>query len=116
MRLDAVPVALARLNYRVLRIPLQVIEDRGMSRIDEQAPARLAFEHFLIDCDRTAAHLLGDGDAAARAADLRRHTTTVRFAIAHEQERIHRERLILLDQQRARFNERRRHRGARRPR
>ena len=115
MRLDSVPVALARLHYRVLRIPLQVIEDRGMSRIDAQAPARLAFERFLIDCDRAAAHLLGDENAAARAADLRRHTTTVRFTIAHEQQRIHRERLILLARQRARFNERRRHKGGRTP-
>ncbi|CAG7633547.1 hypothetical protein SIM91_44055 [Rhodococcus opacus] len=112
MRLDSVPVALARLNYRLLRIPLQVIEDRGMSRIDERAPARLAFEHFLIDCDRAAAHLLGDENAAARAADLRRHTTTVRFTIAHQQERIYRERLMALAQQRARFNERRRRGGA----
>ncbi|KAF0957399.1 hypothetical protein [Rhodococcus sp. T7] len=112
MRLDSVPVALARLNYRVLRVPLQVIEDRGMSRIDEQSPTRLAFEHFLIDCDRAAAHLLGDERAAARAAALRNRTLTVRFAIA---QRIHRDRLILLDQQRARFHERRRHRGGHRP-
>ena len=107
MGLGSVPAALARLNYRLLRIPLQAIEDLGMSQLDDQAPARLAFEQFLIDCDWAAACLLGDENAAARAADLRRHTTTVLAAISRQQEQTHHERLLLLDQQRTRLNERR---------
>ncbi|EID78031.1 MULTISPECIES: hypothetical protein [Rhodococcus] len=70
----ALPKAVARINYRLVHIPLQLIEDVAISQLDEAAPTRLAYEQFLIGCDRTAAHPLGDPGAAARAAALHAHT------------------------------------------
>lgn len=109
-RVICVPMAVLRFNYRLARIPLQLIDDVALSPLDEQAPARLAYEQFLIACDRTAAALLNDENAAARAADLRRHTAAVRMMIAREQHRIQHRGVILLDRQRARLA-RRRERG-----
>ncbi|MBC2638265.1 hypothetical protein H5400_05030 [Rhodococcus wratislaviensis] len=100
--------AILRMNYQLARIPLQVVENVGMAQLDEQAPARLAYEQFLIDCDRAAAYLLNDENAAKRAADLKRHTAAVRLLIARQQRRAHRDAVIILADQRARFVERRR--------
>ncbi|GCE39656.1 hypothetical protein I1A62_28950 [Rhodococcus sp. USK10] len=106
----ALAMALLRLEYRLARLPLQLVEDVAVSHLDEQAPSRLAFEQFLIDCDRAAAYLLNDENAARRAADLRRHTTAVGVIIARQQRRAAHETVILLAEQRARFVERRRRR------
>ncbi|MGW4340193.1 hypothetical protein ACWEK5_46590 [Rhodococcus koreensis] len=88
VRLAGIPRAVLRVEYSLARIPLQLLEDLTAAHLDEQAPTRLAYEQFLIGCDR-AAHLLGDKNAAARAADLRRHTTAVRIILAREQHRAH---------------------------
>ncbi|MDT2006866.1 hypothetical protein FXW78_23975 [Rhodococcus opacus] len=108
MTLGALPTALLRTNYRLVRILLQLVEDLAQCHLDEQAPSRLAYEQLLLHCDRTAAHLLHDEDAARRAADLTRHTAAVRLLLAREQCRIRRRGLIVLDEQRARFEHRRR--------
>ncbi|WP_371736986.1 hypothetical protein [Rhodococcus opacus] len=53
-------------------------------------PARracLAYEQLLIDCDRLAARLLDDEEAARRADDLDRHTLLVRTVIARDSHR-----------------------------
>ncbi|TQC46660.1 hypothetical protein EEB14_24950 [Rhodococcus sp. WS4] len=99
-----VPRAILRFNYRLARIPLQLIDDLAVSELDEQAPTRLAYEQFLITCDRTAAYPLSEEHAAARAADLRRHTASARVMMAREQHRNQHRGVILLDRQRARFN------------
>ncbi|MGW5153129.1 hypothetical protein [Rhodococcus koreensis] len=59
MRLAGIPRAVLRVEYSLARIPLQLLEDLTAAHLDEQAPTRLAYEQFLIGCDR-AAHLLGD--------------------------------------------------------
>ncbi|WP_306454259.1 hypothetical protein [Rhodococcus sp. ACS1] len=76
------PKAVARINYRLVHNPLQLIEDVAISQLDEAAPTRLAYEQFLIGCDRTAAHLLGDPGATARAAAVHAHTAAVRLILA----------------------------------
>lgn len=101
-------MALLRFQYRLARIPLQLVEDIAVSQLDEQAPSRLAYEQFLIDCDRAAAYILNDENAARRAADLKRHTAAVRILIARQQRRAHRDSVVLLAEQRARFVENRR--------
>ena len=70
--------------------------------------SRLAYEQFLIDCDRAAAYIFNDENAARRAADLKRHTAAVRILIARQQRRAHRDTVVLLAEQRARFVENRR--------
>ncbi|ABG98779.1 hypothetical protein RHA1_ro07013 [Rhodococcus jostii RHA1] len=75
-------LALLRFNYHLARIPLQWAEWVVLSRLDEQASTRLAYEQLLIDCDRLAARLLDDEEAARRADDLDRHALLVRTVIA----------------------------------
>jgi len=105
--LGSLSLALLRANYRLVRLPLQLFEDVAVSRLDEQEPVRLAYEQILIDCDRAAAFLLNDEDAARRAADLKRRTASVRLLIACEHHRVQRQGVILLDEQRERFHQRR---------
>lgn len=102
--LGALPKTVARINYRLVHIPLQLIEDVAMSQLDEAAPTRLAYEQVLIECDRAAAHLFDDQDAAARAAALHAHTAAVRLILARRRHRAHephRADVIALDQHRA---------------
>ncbi|MDT2010232.1 hypothetical protein FXW78_54255 [Rhodococcus opacus] len=75
-------MAVLRAEYEAVRFPLQLIEDVGMSRLDERAPLRLAYESVLVTVDRAAADLLDDRPAAARACALRRRTAAVRVTVA----------------------------------
>ena len=103
-------MALLRFPYRLLRVPLQLVEVIAQSHLDEQAPTRLAYERFLIGCDRAAAYLIGDENAARHADALTRHIAAVHLLIAREHHRIRHRGLILLDEQRDRFYARRHHR------
>ncbi|SEL13285.1 hypothetical protein SAMN05444583_106102 [Rhodococcus maanshanensis] len=78
-------MAVARFNYRLARLPLQLIEDVGVTRLREGAAIRLAYERMLIYCDRAAAYVLHDGSAAMRARDLRAQTNPARIALVLEQ-------------------------------
>ncbi|MGW5152052.1 hypothetical protein [Rhodococcus koreensis] len=111
MTIGSLPMALLRFQYRLARIPLQLAEDVGMAYLDEQAPVRLAYEEFLIQCDRAAAYLLDDEYAAARVGDLRRHTAAVHVTIARQHQRVDAEHAALLDLQRARFERHQRIKG-----
>jgi hypothetical protein len=102
-------MALLRFEYRLARIPLQLVEEVAVSQLDEKEPLRLAFERFLIDLDHAAAYLLNDENAARRAAVLKRRTAGVRVLIAREQHRIQHRGVIILDEQRERFVRRRHH-------
>ena|SRR6476620_33387 len=103
-------LALLRFNYHLARIPLQLAEWGVLSRLDEQASTRLAYEQLLIDCDRLAARLLDDEEAARRADDLDRHIVLVRTVIARDSHETQRRGVLLLDEQRERFQRRRRER------
>ncbi|QYB07779.1 hypothetical protein I1A62_10345 [Rhodococcus sp. USK10] len=105
-------MTLLRMNYQLLRIPLQFVEDIAITQFDERAPARLAYEQLLIRCDRAAAHFLDDENADGRAAELHRRTTAVRVGIARRQQQADAESATLLDLQRARFHQRRQPRRA----
>ncbi|UNN05146.1 hypothetical protein MOO23_39520 (plasmid) [Rhodococcus opacus] len=86
------PLALLRINYRLLCFPLHLIEDVATAQLDDHDPIRLAYERFLVRCDRTAALHLGDTDAAERAQDLRRHILGVQLTIARRRRRIRQQR------------------------
>ncbi|MFC9767592.1 hypothetical protein [Rhodococcus jostii] len=100
-------MTLLRINYQLLRIPLQFVEHIAITQLDEQAPTRLAYEQLLIQCDRAAGYFLGDENANGRAAELHRHTTAVQAGIARRHRRVDAESATLLDLQRARFHRRR---------
>jgi hypothetical protein len=105
--LSSLSLALLRVNYRLARLPLQLVEDVAVARLDEQAPIRLAYEQILIECDRAAAYLLSDRKAANRATELTRRTASVRLLIAREHHRVQHRGVVLLDEQRERFHQRR---------
>jgi len=64
--------ALGRLQYRLARIPFDLFEDTVMPVLfDNEAPARLAYEWVLIECDNPAAVQFDDDSAAAHAQLLR---------------------------------------------
>ncbi|MFD9667568.1 hypothetical protein ACFWAY_39205 [Rhodococcus sp. NPDC059968] len=77
MRLKTVVLAVGRMNYAAVRFPLQLIEDTAMSRLDQRAPLRLAYESLLATADGAAERLLGDEPAGARDAVLREGATVV---------------------------------------
>ncbi len=83
MNIVNMPVVILRLQYRIARLPLQLIEDRVMTRLDAETPARLFYERSLGALDAAVGSVLGDvnlqasgtalvdrSDALARAARL----------------------------------------------
>ncbi len=102
--------ALLRVNYDIAQFPLQLVEDVGMSRLDERAPLRLAYENVLVTVDRAAGRLLDDEAAAARACALCQRTTAVRVTIALEHRRAQQRWEAEKATRMARMEERERHR------
>ena len=47
MRITKVPFAVLRFQYQLVRFPLQLIEERVVSRMGTEAPARLFYERTL---------------------------------------------------------------------
>ncbi|WP_231496425.1 hypothetical protein [Rhodococcus sp. UNC363MFTsu5.1] len=82
------PLAMARFNYRLARLPPQLIEDVAIVRLPEESALRLGYERILIDCDRAAAHLLHDESATTRACRLRDQTAPARVTRALELRRV----------------------------
>ena len=86
MGVAAAARALGRLQYRIARIPFHLVDDTVMPLFfDDAAPARLAYEWVLIECDEAAAILFDDDFAATHAQMLRRRSAAVRYAIARGQ-------------------------------
>ncbi|MGW5151806.1 hypothetical protein [Rhodococcus koreensis] len=81
--------ALGRLQYRLTRIPFDLLDDTVMPVFfDDTAPARLVYEWVLIACDNAAAVLFDDHSAAAHAQQLRQRRAAVRYARARRQRQI----------------------------
>jgi len=108
------PRAVLRFQYRVARMPLQLVEDRVLARMDDEAPARLAYERALGAVDGVVGHALGDsalkmqGDAMAtrskalsRAATLAADAATQREAAAEDLSQQAREAAARKDEARA---------------
>ena len=98
------------MNYDVAQFPLQLLEDVGMSRMDERAPLRLAYEDILVTMDRAAGRMLDNQAAAARACVLRQRTAAVRVTIALEHRRVQQRREAEKAARMARMEEWERHR------
>ncbi|MFF0816686.1 hypothetical protein ACFYVR_16265 [Rhodococcus sp. NPDC003318] len=78
---------MARFGYRTARVPLEVIDQVGVHRLDPTAPLRLLYEQALVGCDRAAAHVLRDDLAAERARALYARTAPARFEVARDRRR-----------------------------
>ncbi|SEB33380.1 hypothetical protein [Rhodococcus koreensis] len=98
--------ALARFQYRLMRLPFDLIDTTVMRLIfDDGALSRLVYQRALIECDRAVAFLLDDDSAAAHAEMLHRRSATVRYAAARQRRR-NLATDAVLDGHRARFRDR----------
>lgn len=76
MRIIDAPLAVLRVQYRIARFPLQMIEQRVVARMASEAPARLFYERSLGLLDAVMGNALGDrrlqksGSALARRSDV----------------------------------------------
>ncbi|MET4428744.1 IF2 family translation initiation factor [Mycolicibacterium sp. 624] len=106
MRITELPIAVLRFQYQLVRTPLELIEDRVVSRMGAEAPARLFYERSLGVLDATVGSALGDprlerrgsalvdrSDALSRAAQLE-ETATQKKAKADAELAASREKVI----------------------
>ncbi|KUI35976.1 IF2 family translation initiation factor [Mycobacterium sp. IS-1590] len=80
MSLTAIPKAVLRLQYQVARVPLQLIDDRFVARMDDEAPARLFYERSLGMLDTAVGAALGDHELQKRGATLVERSDALRRA------------------------------------
>ena len=70
MSITDVPFAVLRFQYRFARGPLQLIEERVVTRLDAESPTRLFYERSLGLLDATVGSLLGDPELQERGSAL----------------------------------------------
>jgi hypothetical protein len=70
MKLTTFPFAVLGFQYKVARIPLQLIEDRLFARMDAETPARLFYERSLGMMDAAVGSALGDSELKMRGEAL----------------------------------------------
>ena len=70
MKITDVPFAMLRFQYQLARLPLQLIEDRVVARMDSEGPARLFYERSLGLLDTTVGKALGAPELEQRGAAL----------------------------------------------
>lgn len=70
MNFTTVPFAILRFQYQLVRLPLRLIGDRVIVRMNEEAPARLFYERSLGVLDATVGQVLGDAKLEKRGSVL----------------------------------------------
>jgi hypothetical protein len=70
MRIVDAPLAVLRLQYRIVRFPLQMIEERVVGRMGSETPARLLYERSFGLLDAAVGNVLGDSRLAMRGGAL----------------------------------------------
>jgi len=92
MRIIDAPFALLRLQYRIVRLPLQVIEEQVVARMGTEVPARLFYERSLGLLDAAVGNALGDyrlkqrGGALAERSDALRRASQLDAAATRTRE------------------------------
>jgi hypothetical protein len=88
MRIINAPLAVLRFQYRIVRFPLQLIEERVVARMGTEVPARLFYERSLGLLDVAVGNALGDsrlekwGGALAERSDALRRAAQLDTAAA----------------------------------
>jgi hypothetical protein len=80
MRITDAPLAVLRFQYRIVRLPLQIIEERVVARMGSEAPTRLFYERSLGLLDAAVGNALGDSRLAKRGGALSERSDTLRRA------------------------------------
>jgi hypothetical protein len=70
MSIASIPRSILRFQYQLVRIPLQVIEERVVARLGAEAPARLVYERTLGVLDATVGTALADPRLTRQGASL----------------------------------------------
>ena len=82
MKITDVPFAVLRFQYQLARFPLQVIEERVVARLDDEAPARLFYERSLGMLDLAVGNALSAPRVEQRGAALVERSEALRRAAA----------------------------------
>ncbi|MCW2732197.1 MAG: hypothetical protein JWR13_3013 [Mycobacterium sp.] len=77
MRITDIPLAVLRVQYRIARTPLQIVEDRVVARLDPEAPARLIYERSIGVLDAVVGRALGDADIARKGTVVADRSATL---------------------------------------
>lgn len=85
MNIITIPITLLRVQYKIVRFPLQLIEDQLMSRMPIESPARLMYERTLGVLDGTVGRALGDHDAERRGDALTKRSDALAQAVELEE-------------------------------
>ncbi|WP_197374807.1 IF2 family translation initiation factor [Mycolicibacterium baixiangningiae] len=80
MKITDVPFAVLRFQYQIARFPLQVIEERVVARLDDEAPARLMYERSLGMLDLAVGNALCAPEVEQRGAALIERSEALRRA------------------------------------
>jgi hypothetical protein len=80
MRIIDAPLAVLRFQYRIVRFPLQLIEERVVARMGTEVPARLFYERALGLLDVAVGNTLGDSRLEKRGAALAERSDALRRA------------------------------------
>jgi hypothetical protein len=80
MRIMDAPLAVLRFQYRIVRFPLQLIEERVVARMGTEVPARLFYERSLGLLDVAVGNALGDSRLEERGGALAERSDTLRRA------------------------------------
>ncbi|MDV6278888.1 IF2 family translation initiation factor, partial [Rhodococcus erythropolis] len=86
MNILTVPITLLRVQYKIVRIPLQLVEDHLMSRLPTESSARLMYEHTLGVLDSAVGSALGDRDSERRGDALVERSDALSRATTLEEE------------------------------
>jgi hypothetical protein len=70
MKITEIPIAALRLQYRIARAPLRLFEQRVLTRVDSEAPARLIYERSVGAIDAAVGNALGDSEVGQHGTAL----------------------------------------------
>jgi hypothetical protein len=80
MSITDIPFAVLKMQYRLARLPLQLVDERVFSRMESDAPARLFFERSLGMLDMTVGNALRVPELEQRGAELVERSDALRQA------------------------------------
>jgi hypothetical protein len=80
MSITDLPLAVLKIQYRLARLPLQVVDERVFGRMESDAPARLFFERSLDMLDVTVGNVLRAPEFERRGTELIERSDALRRA------------------------------------
>lgn len=80
MSLTAIPKAVLKFQYQMARLPLQLIDERFVARMNDEAPARLFYQRSLGMLDTAVGTALGDQELQKRGVTLVERSDALRRA------------------------------------